>query len=95
LGAGCSRSAEEDEDEAGGGTAWADVTEVLGGGQRSLVRGGMMVGAVSEGGGRQLMARGGRTQRRGAWGVAEAVGEGLERWSVTAQRWWVWWRSER
>jgi hypothetical protein len=38
----------------------------------------MMVGAASGGGGRQLMARCGRTRWRGAQSVVEAVGEGLE-----------------
>jgi hypothetical protein len=43
------------------------------------------------GGGRQLAARGGRTQRHSAQGVVEVVGEGLERRSVVAQRWRIWW----
>jgi hypothetical protein len=41
------------------------------------------------------MARGGHTRRRSAQGVVEAVGEGLERRSMVAQRWQVWWGSEQ
>jgi hypothetical protein len=34
-----SRGAQDGEDEAGGGPAWADVAKVLGGGRHSLVKG--------------------------------------------------------
>jgi hypothetical protein len=54
-----------------------------------------MVGGGIRGGGRQLTARGGRTQWRIARGVVEAVREGLERRSTADQRWWVWRGSER
>jgi hypothetical protein len=35
--------------------------------------------------------RGGRTRRHSAQGVVEVVGEGLERQSMVAQRWRIWW----
>jgi hypothetical protein len=54
-----------------------------------------MVGGGVRGSGRQLTARGGCTRQHGAQGVVEAVGEGLERQSVAAQRWRVWWGLER
>jgi hypothetical protein len=85
-----SRDAQDGGDEAERGMTWADVVEVHGSGRRSLVRGERRWGAVSGGGGRQLTARGGRTQRRGARGVVNVVREGLERRSMEAQRWWVW-----
>jgi hypothetical protein len=49
-----------------------------------------MVGAASGGGGRQLTTWGGHTRWRGARGVVEAVGEGLDRRSMTAQQRRVW-----
>jgi hypothetical protein len=82
-------------DEAGGGTAWVDIAEVLGVGRHSLVTGERRWGGAVRGGGRQLTTRGGCTRQHGAQGVVEAVGEGLERQSVAAQRWWVWWGLER
>jgi hypothetical protein len=76
-----SRGAQDGGDEAEGGTAWADVVEVLGGGRRSLVRGERQWGAASRGGGRQLAAQCsgcGRGDRRGA---GATVWRGSERWS--------------
>jgi hypothetical protein len=80
----CSRGAQDDGDEAGGGTAWVDITEALGSGRHGLVGGERRWGAVSGGGGRQLTAWGGRTRRRGARGVVDEVREGPEQRSVAA-----------
>jgi hypothetical protein len=63
------RGAQDGEDEAGGGTTWADITEVLGGGCPKGNDG----GGASGGGGQQLMAWGGRTRWHGARGVVEVV----------------------
>jgi hypothetical protein len=46
------RGAQDGGDDARGGTAWADVVEVLGGGWHSLVRGEQWWGVASGGGGR-------------------------------------------
>jgi hypothetical protein len=74
-----SRGAQDGGDEAGGGMACADIMEVLGSRRCSLVRGERRWVVASDGGGRQLVVRGGRTRRRGARGVVKLVEERLER----------------
>jgi hypothetical protein len=52
--------------------------EVIGDGWRSLVGGEQWWVATSEGGGRQIMLREGRTRERGAQGMVKSVKERLE-----------------